>query len=488
MKTVIIGAGASGIYSALILARYGHEVVLLEAGNAIAPLLRGFSRDGLQCDTGFHHAGALEPGGILRRYLNFAGLGQQLTFTEYRQDCCELFRFAGDPMEDLPMPQGASAATKFLSRKWPEHAKFIKDFLSDITAAYHHSPFIDPHRMSTQSLSMPTGSKLADKFDQTNLPPRLRSLLTSCTIYYGTPPQRAMFEEFALVAQSMQTGVHAIEGGGASLVAAFEQALASSDVDVKTGQTALRINIASTAAKPTVTEVITETQSLKCDYCVYTGHPSRLPGLLPSGSLRPAMFRQLHLLEETPKFFMLFGSTTSDFLHNRSLILCTTDDIEQAFKALDLQQSWLHISTGTAALDGRYPVFVVARSTAQQTNLTGNRPESYSEWKESFTTALKKHIIAHVPELADIEVIDSYTEYSMRDWVHGSTGSIYGAMHSFNGVPILPFTRVNGLLLAGQSVILPGMLGAFISAAVACGSVVGYNQLFKDLACTSAEL
>jgi all-trans-retinol 13,14-reductase len=42
-------------------------------------------------------------------------------------------------------------------------------------------------------------------------------------------------------------------------------------------------------------------------------------------------------------------------------------------------------------------------------------------------------------------------------------------------------TKLKGLLLAGQSVLLPGVLGAMVSAMVACSLLVGLDPLRKEL-------
>ena len=64
---LIIGAGASGLTSALILAQEGYRVALIERSPYLAPLLRGFSRRGVYFDTGFHYSGGLGRGEILDR-------------------------------------------------------------------------------------------------------------------------------------------------------------------------------------------------------------------------------------------------------------------------------------------------------------------------------------------------------------------------------------------------------------------------------------
>lgn len=497
MKAVVIGAGASGICSALMLARYGHDVVLLEAGRKIAPLLRGFSRSGLQFDTGFHQAGNLDKAGVLRKYMNFIGIREHLEFTPLRNDCCEMFRFFHNgEYEDICIPQSVQAVAEALSDRWPHFEKFIQDFFQDTKEAYHHSLFTDPRRMTAEHFGMPSGKSLAAYMNKTELPGKLYSVLTARSIYYGTPPDRCLFEELALVTYSMLEGVHGIKGGGASLAAAFEHALAASGVKILTSCVAKNIVVDSNKK---ISAVLTEEGELvSCDYCIYTGHPSHLPDMLPLGSLRPAMTRHLLSLEETPKFFMAFGSSKSNFLAGRDLLLCMSEDINKAYRNFGLDDSWVHMAAGTPDGNGNYPIFIGtgANSTLKKTDddfkvpqarVRKERPQGYQAWKSDFENALHSHVTHHVPELSDLVMHSSASEHSMADWVYGSTGSIYGVMHSSDNMPVLPFTRLNGFLLAGQNVVLPGLLGTFISAAVACGSVVGYKKLFRDLACTNAE-
>ena len=47
MHCVVVGSGITGLTAALLLARQGHQVTVLEAGARVAPLLRGFWREGL---------------------------------------------------------------------------------------------------------------------------------------------------------------------------------------------------------------------------------------------------------------------------------------------------------------------------------------------------------------------------------------------------------------------------------------------------------
>ena len=75
MRYVVVGSGISGLSAAIFLARQGHAVTVLEAASSPAPLLRGFRRQGLHFDTGFHCGGGLHEGGVLRRWLRALGVG-----------------------------------------------------------------------------------------------------------------------------------------------------------------------------------------------------------------------------------------------------------------------------------------------------------------------------------------------------------------------------------------------------------------------------
>ena len=76
--SVLIGAGLSGLTAALLLARSGRRVLVLEQSPQPAPVVRGFSRAGHYFDSGFHYAGGLGEGGAFRPHFRHLGLEQKL--------------------------------------------------------------------------------------------------------------------------------------------------------------------------------------------------------------------------------------------------------------------------------------------------------------------------------------------------------------------------------------------------------------------------
>ena len=96
---VVVGAGVSGLTSALILARNGYSVALVEKAGHTAPLLRGFSRRGVHFDTGFHYAGGMGKGEPLDVFFRYLGLSDRLSCFPFDARGFDTFRNVRDGFE-----------------------------------------------------------------------------------------------------------------------------------------------------------------------------------------------------------------------------------------------------------------------------------------------------------------------------------------------------------------------------------------------------
>ena len=105
------------------------------------------------------------------------------------------------------------------------------------------------------------------------------------------------------------------------------------------------------------------------------------------------------------------------------------------------------------------------------------RDVAYQKRKASLVRALVAEAETMLPELiGHWQVVAASTAATMRRWLHGSPGSIYGCLHSERTLLLPPATRVPGLFLAGQNILLPGMLGCIISAAISSELILGNNS------------
>lgn len=67
---VVIGSGPSGLVTAIMLARQGKSVLVLEQHDRVGGGLHTFEHAGWEFDTGFHYSGSLSPGQPLRKIVD----------------------------------------------------------------------------------------------------------------------------------------------------------------------------------------------------------------------------------------------------------------------------------------------------------------------------------------------------------------------------------------------------------------------------------
>ena len=70
---VIVGSGLAGLVSAIILAKEGKSVCVLEKNNQYGGNLQTFVRNKTIFDTGVHYIGGLTEGQNLHQYFSYFG-------------------------------------------------------------------------------------------------------------------------------------------------------------------------------------------------------------------------------------------------------------------------------------------------------------------------------------------------------------------------------------------------------------------------------
>ncbi len=481
MRCAVVGSGVAGMTAALLLARRGHAVTLLEGAARPAPLLQGFRRAGLSFDTGFHCGGGLHEGGLFRNWLRALGLEEHLPTTLFPEQE-EVFCFADGSRYTLP--SGHAAALAAVERQFPGSGALLAPLLEEMDEALAHSPYTDPRNAATAPAFLPGGQRsVVERLAATRLPPYLAAMLAARCLLYGVPPQRAAWQEYALVAGPYFRSCHGLRGGGAALAGAFLSALERIGVVPRCGVrvTALEGDTFSGMRAAH----LDDGGVVPCERCFFTGHPGQLESLLPPGVLRPAFYSHIRALPETPPGLLLFAETRSDVLDGRNMYLLSGPDPEQVFAAEHEALPSVYLAAGQPASggDGRRAVLAVAPMSPECLP-EGNprpRPEAYLRWKGEAVARLTASIERRCPELRGAwRVLDAATGLSFRQWISGSTGSLYGVRHDADLLPLLPVTRVRGLFLAGQNILLPGVLGGIISAALAVGFAEGHENVLRE--------
>jgi len=488
----VIGAGVSGLAAALVLARHGRSVVLVEAGPRLAPVLRGFKRKGVYFDTGFHYAGCLSPHQTLGVYFRALGLSGQIELSPPLTSLTDTYRHEGFHCD---FPYGYDALRQALTSRFPEDAAGVWLYLDAVKALFennlHCNLALDTRTTSAHiaERTLFTGRTLGQMLDLWLTAPDLKAMLGMHSLLYGTDAAQISFPDHACFVGSYYQSSNRILGGGRSLTQAFEAALRAASVTVLTGRGVAAI-LASESGEVTGLR-LEDGEILACRQCVASIHPRQVVALAPESAFRPAYRQRLASLEETFSAYALFAAATRSIplLERGNLHLGPGKGFRLARPAeTALERRPLFIAQSVDVdPERRAGIAILCPAALSETadwiaSTPKTRPAAYRSFKVEVGRRLLAATLAAYPELDDgLEVMDLATPLTFRDYAHSPLGSLYGTRHGVDCLAPLPVTRLKGLYLAGQAVAGPGVLGAVISAYAACGLICGKEQVREEL-------
>ncbi len=471
---LVIGGGASGLTAAVILAQEGYRVALVEKSPCLAPLLRGFRRGDFHFDTGFHYSGGLGRGEILDLFFRYLGLSERLRATPFDLSGFDRVRAGGE--EEFAFPVGMQRLEEALCRAFPGQERGIAGYLAEVRRACTVHPYLDleaPLEGSGTLFGL-DGTSLREMLLRWTDQPRLQRLLAVHTLLYGVPSAEAPFALHASVVGPYYQSVHGLIGGGAALAEAFAARLVELGVDVFLGQGVRELLF--TPAGTLRGARLEDGTELGSRGCVATLHPALLPGLVPEGVFRPVYRRRLLALEDSLPAFTLYGvcRKSNDLLHGRNIFLLGADD-----KGLEDTIYLTAADNGPARASGLVAIASEAPGGTDRwkDSVRGRRPAGYEAYKAERAASLVRSIEEACPEFGGVEVLATATALTMRDYLHTPYGGLYGVRHRIGQFNPQPRTRVAHLLLAGQGVVAPGVLGAVLSGFLTCGELIGHERL-----------
>ncbi len=476
MRCIVVGSGIAGLTTGLLLARLGHTVSIIEAAPRPAPLLQGFVRDGLYFETGFHCGGGLHPGGILWHWLKSLGLlDGPGALQDIRLDNRDIFHFADGLQTHLP--SGSDKIINSITAQFPGCENAMRGFMDASLKILGHSPYLDACVTGEPNPLTSEKSGLLEQLAARGLPTPLQSMIASRCLLYGSLPHEAAFDEFSLVAGPYFQSNGTWQGGGRALARVMIERLQALGGTIQCGQAVNSIE-ADSIGVHSVT--LANGQTMPCDYCFFTGHPGQLGELLPTGILRPAFRHRIAQMPEGISAVLLFGETRSALRSGESIYLIPESTLAPAFPSIEEDSPTIYIFCDREQHDGRKSVMVVARvnTVDMEQNIAA---DGYETWKQTTVHKIRHLVEKRLPWLKDNwRIIEAATPHTMCRYLHGSKGSMYGLCHSIHDIPLLPMTRVKRLFLAGQNIILAGILGGIVSAAVAVGFAFGHDSVLKE--------
>jgi len=478
--------------STLLLAETGKSVLLLEKAAAMGGSLLRFRHDGVPFDTGFHFTGGFGEHGLLTKMLEMLGIRRAIKPVFLSKDCAQriVFEHSGAAYD---FPSGLAALRGRFHGYFPAEPRAIDRYFDKLTEVYESSAeliFQDRERSPAAALCPEDDITLMSVLDGLTTNSELKALLSIFCMCYGTRPEEVSFATHSRVCYSLFESLARVEHGGDAFIRAFRDRFEELDVEVRCNTHIARCGEIS--GKTVRTVHLNTGEEVAFGSAVLTMHPREILRMLPRESLRPAFVHRVEGFEESAGFFTIFATLDLPEDHDDSTItsLLPSTDLNALLTPGSGRDSSLVIVRGRESVRGRivHTLTAFEPSFPEETarwadSMTGNRPAEYQVFKAGRAARIVERIYRACPEYQGrLRLLDSATTLTYRDWLNSPTGAAYGIKQKTHQVNLVGRLPLANLFVAGQSAILPGVVGAMMSAFVVCRGLLGVSS-YQQPAC-----
>lgn len=489
-RALVIGSGVAGLTAGIILAKAGYRVCVLEGHTTPGGLLQVYSRKGCTIPTGVHAVSAMAPGEPLWRYFKYLGV---LDTVEWQAMDPEGFITYSFPGMEFSFPSDRQACKARLIEAFPKECAAIRTYFSDMASTvaqfplYNLDPAIRPQ--SSESFTVTLSAYLASITDCEPL----RSILSALNPFLGVKPDECPLAAYFLMMDSFLGGAYRVNHAQTPLADALIDALGKAGGILRTRAPVVAVLHAGGKVRGVRLE---DGEEIGADQVIYTGHPKALYGLCGDGVFRPAFVRRIEEAPDTPGMVGVGVAWHGDDcpVSRRDMMLYNSWDTGSHYdcRLLSNTREPLSVYWAGAISDSGGPCSTVALSFSPfeewagwANSVTGRRPDDYYEAKRSAAERIMTMLERRWPDQAStMSIVDVFTPLSLRDFTRSPRGSAYGQKKSVSGLRhgwLSPVTRLKGLILAGQSIVMPGILGSVTSSVAACAAILGRDGLVQRI-------
>ena len=477
---VIIGAGIGGLSAGIILSLLNFRVTVVEKNPLPGGLMRSYRRDGFDCPVGVHYVGALgeeEPVGKMFQALGipvdelFVPMGQEGIIDRYIFD---------DLIFDLP--KGIDALENSLKNTFTKDLAalgIIMKNLRDISLRVMDPSFLlnqgDPFQ------NMDYYQPMGELLDSLEVSAGLRAVLSVPCTLIGVPLSDCPVIFHHMVLASYLFSSWRLKEGGSKMTEVFVRRFEELGGVLILNNGVKKISLAYGKVNGVILE---SDKALSADAVVAAIHPKILLELLDENALRDSYRRRIRGLKETEGVIAIQVSVDAA-AHpeiNHNIYRLHRDE-----KGIIQDGIFYQLRGGNSA--GANLLSIITKSlysdwSRWENTSTGKRGNEYEEKKMSIAKGLLTKAEEIFGDLKDAQILDVYTPLTIRDYVNAPEGACYGIMRSsrqllkaisLNNVPI------QGLCLAGQNAIAPGVMGCMLGSFNAARHIIGAERFAQGI-------
>ncbi|WP_034752174.1 phytoene desaturase family protein [Chryseobacterium daeguense] len=494
---LVIGSGLGGLVSALILAKEGMKVCVLEKNNQYGGNLQTFSRDKLIFDTGVHYLGGLSEGQNLYQYFSYLEIMNDLDLQKMDENGYDKITFGDDEIE-YPHAQGYKNFVEQLSVYFPEERENLENYCEEIQRVCNNFPrynVVGKDYYNEEILHLNTKrfieSITSDK--------RLQSVLLGSNFLYAGDSENVPFYVHALTVNSYIQSAYKCVKGGSQISKLLIKKLRERGAEVhKHSEVSELIFNEKNRLSGVKTKAGKEYFSKQFISNIEVRSMIRLIG---EERLKKSFLNRVLSWEPVSSCFSVYLVLKSQTIPNYNYNIYHYSSEELVWNAYQYdEKNWPETYMLSFTQSKHYPDFAESitaisymdfdevkqwENTFNTVTDEDERGELYDQFKrekaDKMITALEKKI----PDLrASIKRIYTSSPLSYRDYIGSFNGNMYGYIKSSENplkTMVSPRTKIDNLFLTGQSVNMHGILGCTIGAFNTCAEILGKDVIDEKL-------
>ncbi len=483
---VIIGSGISGLTMSLFLALNGRKVMLLEKAPHIGGSVARFHRRGFSFDVGFHFTGGLQRGGMLYNMLSVLGILELVPPIFFPEDAAGCV-FLESVNQRFDHPYGIEKIKDKFKGYFPKEAKAIDKYFDMVQSVCKRTPSLNLH---TYTFAPP---RLEEDFISLDEVLRgltsnqlLRAVLSVYSMCYGVKPSEISFANHSRMCIGLYESIAFVKEGGNGFIKAFETKFKDLDVEICCGRYIEELtNINDNKVGCCI---LNTGEEISADNFIFTIHPKEILKILPKKHFSKAFFNRVSSFEPSAGFFAAFATLDTAYEDPRfDLPIVSIFPNNDVNKLLDpnymgkpglvVLKSMEHDGNSKRRIIHILQPSFTEHVSAWSASKTGRRPQGYKDYKQDKVEKIKEHIFKIFPSYKKgFEVIEAGSVLTFKDYLNSPDGAAYGVKQIMGQFNLLGRLSLRNLYAAGQSSVLPGIIGAMMSSIVVGRSVVGKNQ------------
>ena len=493
---IIIGAGLGGLLCAVMLAKEGMKVCVLEKNRQIGGCLQTFALRKKVFDACVHYIGGLGEGHTLHRIFSYAGIMDNLRLQSLDGRGFDRILF-GDEQEEFPIACREHFIESLLPF-FPQEEAAIKKYISFIKYISSTFPLYNLRADNGENKAALMGLELMSTLRDITKNERLVQVLAGNNLLYAGVDGLTPFYVHAMSTEGYLHSAHKVLPGSSEIAKALWRELQ------KHGGTIVRNADVARLSEENGKVAFAETEDGEryfAPHFIVAVHPSVLLALTDGKAFRPGFKERLKRLPQTPPALMLnlvlkprsmAYSAHNLYWHPGSEALAKRNaqgnihwPDSQAFfwgedKAHPGFADTLSILAYASADD--FALWGKSQNTA---GIRARRTDDYEAKKEQLSERLLAKTFHRFPDLQSaILARSTATPLTLRDYTGSPSGALYGSLKdAANPLQSLlsARTRISNLLLTGQNLNMHGVMGVSISAIATCAELLGLEHLLSRI-------